>query len=102
MTSLRWSYGKVEFRYEFCQSVPLPVILTNHNQHGSGGINHTIPPLSYLPGLQRYQSAVLLSVFVYIYGRLSFSHSGVASTQTLATACTGDARWTEHQTWLRI
>jgi len=46
MMSLGRTYGRVEFPYEFCQPVPLPVILTNHSQLSSGGKNHTIAALT--------------------------------------------------------
>jgi len=32
--------------YKFCRPVRLPVRLTNHSQHSSGGKNHTIPALT--------------------------------------------------------
>jgi len=91
MTSLRWSYGKVEFRYEFCRPVPLPVILTNHNhsQHGSGDKNHTIPAMTIAsrPTISSAPSSVCLCLWLQ---QNCHTHDG---TLYLATA-----KWTAPST----
>jgi len=59
MTSIRWSYGMVELRYEFCRPVPLPVILTNIDQSQSTRLRRQ---KSYYTGLDLAPKPTTLAI----------------------------------------